>query len=245
VNHADVSSAARLIRHALSPRDRPTPGSLYRDLLDRFQVDLPFAELVDRVAEGLGLEMHQVSPQLGLLVSGQVDSPFGVTLDNSGLPVRKGGEHRLQDRRCFGLVLLGLITYAYPNGETLIDSANRPVRALDIERFLEQRIKGLIGLDADSGEAEGQLGEAARTWHDLPQVLLTDGGRVGRECHRWYVNATLTFLTAQGRARREPALDDATGEAFVLNDRFRIGLAEVAESLIAEMSNAAGDSVGS
>jgi hypothetical protein len=242
VNHTDVSAAARLIRHALSPRDRPTPGSLYRDLLDRFQVDLPFAELVDRVAEGLGLEVHQVSLQLGLLVSGQVDSPFAVTLDNCGLPVRKSGEHRLQDRRCFGLVLLGLITYAYPNGETLIDSANRPVRALDIERFLEQRIKGLIGLDADSGETEGQLGEAA--WHDLPQVLLTDGGRVGRECHRWYVNATLTFLTAQGRARREPALDDATGEAFVLNDRFRIGLAEVAESLIAEMSGAAGEQAG-
>jgi hypothetical protein len=195
---------------------------------------------VDRIAEGLGLEVHHVSPQLGLLVSGQIDSPFAVTLDNCGLPVRKGGETRLQDRRCFGLVLLAVITYAYPNGEALIDASNRPVRALDIERFLEQRIKGLIGLDADEGsdEAAGQLGEAARTWHDLPQVLLTDAGRIGRDCHRWYVNATLAFLTAQGRARREPALDDDTGEAFVLNDRFRIGLAEVAESLIAEMSGA-------
>lgn len=245
MNHADVSAAARLIRHALAPRERPTPGSQYRDLLDRFQGDLSFAELVERVAEGLGLEVHQVSPQLGLLVSGQADSPFAVTLDNCGLPVRKSGDHRLQDRRCFGLVLLAVITYAYPNGQTLVDPANRPVRAVDIERFLEQRIKGLIGLDADAGDAEGQLGEAARTWHDLPQILLTDGGRVGRECHRWYVNATLTFLAAQGRARREPTLDDASGEAFVLNDRFRIGLAEVAESLIAEMSVAAIDLEGS
>jgi hypothetical protein len=238
VNHADISSAARLLRHALTPKDRPTPSSLYRELLDRYQTNIAFHDLVDRIAEGLGLEVHAVSPQLGLLVSGQTDSPFAVTLDNCGLPVRKGAEPRLQDRRCFGLVLLAVTTYAYPNGEALIDSTNRPVRALDIERFLEQRIKGLIGLDAELGEPESQLGQAAKTWHDLPQLLLTDTGRVARDCHRWYVNAALGFLTEQGRARREPALDDATGEAYVLNDRFRIGLAEVAESLIAEMSGA-------
>jgi hypothetical protein len=235
MNHSDISSAARLLRHALTPKDRPTPASQYRELLDRYQTDVNFAEIVERIAEGLGLDVHQTS-QLGLLVSGHIDSPFGVTLDNCGLPVRKSGDHRLQDRRCFGLVLLAIITYAYPNGEALIDAANRPLRPTDIERFLEQRIKRLQGVDADLGEPEGQLAESAKAWHELPQLLVTDTGRVARDCHRWYINATLGFLVEQGRARREPALDDETGEAYVLNDRFRIGLADVIEALIAEMN---------
>jgi hypothetical protein len=242
MNHGDISAAARLLRHALTPKDRPTPASQYRELLDRYQTDVNFAEIVERVAEGLGIDVHQTS-QLGLLVSGHVDSPFGVTLDNCGLMVRRGGDQRLQDRRCFGLVLLAIITYAYPNGEALIDPANRPLRPVDIERFLDQRIKRLLGLDADLGEPEGQLSEAAQAWHDLPELLVTDKGRLSRDCHRWYINSTLTFLVDQGRARREPALDDETGEAYVLNDRFRIGLAEVTEGLIAEMSTAPADPV--
>ena len=107
--------------------------------------------------------------------------------------------------------------------------------------FLDQRIKRLLSLDADLGESEGQLAESAKTWHDLPQLLVTDTGRVARDCHRWYINATLGFLVEQGRARREPALDDETGEAYVLNDRFRIGLVDVIEVLITEMSTAPPD----
>lgn len=237
MNHGDISSAARLLRHALNPKERPTPASHYRELLDRYQTDVNFAEIVDRIAEGLGIDIHQIS-QLGLLISGRVDSPFGVNIDNCGLPVRKSGEQRLQDRRCFGLVLLAIITYAYPSGEALIDPSNRPIRATDIERFLEHRIRRLLTLDVEADEPEAQLCDAARAWDDLPQLLTTEHGRVSRGCQRWYVNATLTFLVDQGRARREPALDDESGEAFVLNDRFRIGLAEVSEGLIAEMNSA-------
>ena len=66
MNHSDISSAARLLRHALSPKDRPTPASQYRELLDRYHTDVTFAETVERIAEGLGLDVHQTS-QLGLL----------------------------------------------------------------------------------------------------------------------------------------------------------------------------------
>lgn len=237
MNHADIVAAARLVRHALIPRERPTPDSEYRELLDRYQTDVSFAEIVERVAEGLGLDLHPPSP-LGLLLSGRVDSPFAVTLENCGLPIRTG-DQRLQDRRCFGLVLLAIITYLYPNGEALIDPSSRPVRAADIERFLEQRIKRLINLDTDPDDPEEQLSAAASAWHELPQLRPTQTGRVGRDCHRWYVGTTLDFLVTQGRARRETALDDETGEAYVLNDRFRIGLADVSEALIAEMSTVA------
>jgi len=243
VNLSDASAAARLIRNALAPKERPTPESEYRELLDRYKTDVAFAELVERVADGLGLDVHATSP-LGLLVSGRIESPFAITLDNSGLPVRSPTDQRLQDRRCFGLVLLSIVAYAYPNGEALIDPTSLPIRPPEIERFLEQRISRLTELDVESDYPEGQLSAAAATWNDLPAMLVTDKKRVARDCHRWYVNKTLEFLVEQNRARREPTLDTETGEAYILNDRFRIGLTDVSESLIYEMSAAGADEPG-
>lgn len=243
MNLSDANAAARLLRNALQPRERPTPDSEYRNLLDRYKTDVAFAELVERIAEGLGLDVHAPS-QLGLLISGRIESPFAITLENSGLAVRTPTEQRLQDRRCFGLVLLAIAAYVYPNGEALLDPSSLPVRPFEIERFLEQRISRLVELDSDPDQPEGQLREAATTWKDLPEFLSTEKQRLARDCHRWYVNKTLEFLKDQNRARREPTLDNTDvrgGEAYILNDRFRIGLSDVSEGLITEMSTATDD----
>jgi hypothetical protein len=237
VTASDISDAARLLRHALTPKERPQPGSPYRQLLDRYQTDVAFAEMTDRIADGLGLDVHQVS-HLGLLISGRAEGPFAVTLDNCGLPIRKS-ESRLQDRRCFALVLLAVAAHAYPNGQALVDTVTPPVRAADVERFLDRRIEALAALDDELDgldDQESQLGKAARTWQDLPEVLPGERGRLKRDCRRWYVDTTLTFLVDQGRAHREPELSDERGDAYVLNDRFRTGLADVAAALITEMS---------
>lgn len=238
MNLADITTAARLVRYALGPKERPTADSQYRALLDRYRTDTEFAEVVSRVADGLGLDLR-VPTQLGLLVHGRTDGPFAVTLDNCGLPIRTGA-NRVQDRRCFGLVLIALAAYAYPNGESLIDPTNPTVRAAELERFLDRHIQAVAESTAESGdELDGQLGEAARAWLDLPEVLPSERGGLKRDCRRDYVQRTLEFLVAQGRARREPTLDDERGRAYALNDRFRIGMAETVESVVFETLAAA------
>lgn len=233
MNLTDVTSAARLLRYAITPKERPTADGQYRLLLDRYRTDTAFAEVVSRVADGLGLDVRQPTP-LGLLVSGRADGPFAVTLDNSGLPIRSG-QNRLQDRRCFGLVMVALAAYAYPNGESLVDTANPTVRPLELHRFLGRHVAEAAEAAAGSGDdLDAQLGFAARAWLDLPEVLPAERGGYRRDCQRDYVLKTLEFLVAQGRARREPALDDDRGKAYTLNDRFRIGLAETTESLMFE-----------
>lgn len=232
MNSSDISDAARLLRFAFLPKERPTPGGPYRVLLDRYRTDIGFAEIVSRIADGFGVEVHAAT-QLGLLVSGRTEGPFAVTLDNCGLPVRSG-EGRLQDRRCFGLVVVALAAYAYPNGEALSDTVNPTVRRAEFERFLDRRIGALAGRSDSTDEVEQQLSEAAVTWLDLPEVLPGQRGGLRRDCRRWYVNHTLTFLVDHGRARREPSLDDESGEAYVLNDRFRMGLAEMSGALMPE-----------
>lgn len=228
---ADVTQAARLLRYAIAPKERPTPDSQYRLLLDRYRTDSGFVELVERVADGLGIDVRIPTP-LGLIVSGRADGPFAVTLANSGLSLR-AGRNGLQDRRCFGLVLVALAAFAYPNGESLGDSTNPTVRPVELERFLDSRIAAVVEETGNyDDDADGQLGQAARIWLDLPEILPGDRGGLRRDCRRDYVNKALEFLVAQGRARHEPALDDDRGKAYALNDRFRVGIAEITESLV-------------
>jgi hypothetical protein len=233
VNRLDVAAAARLLRHAVTPSARPTSGSDYRLLLDRYRTDTEFAESVVAVAEGLGLRVHATSP-LGLIVTGESEGPFRVTLDNCGLPLRGSpAGTRLQDRLLFGLVLVGIAAYAYPNGEALTDIVTPTVRAADVNRFLTRRATDLARLAYADGvdEVDVQLGEAARRWLDLPEVLPSERGGYRRDCQRRYITELLTWLVHAGRARREPSVGDERGPAYTLNDRFRIGLAETAETL--------------
>jgi hypothetical protein len=232
MNLTDIGSAARLIRSALSPKERPTGDSVYRVLLDRYRTDTEFAEIVTRIADGLGLDIRTPS-QLGLLVAGTPEGPFAVALDNCGLPIRQG-VNRLQDRRCFGLVLIALAAFAYPNGEALVDTSNPTVRAVELERFLTRHATAVLEAEVDD-DLDRQLGEAARIWLDLPEVLPAERGGLRRDCRRDYVKRTLDFLVAQGRARRESTLDDDRGDAYALNDRFRIGMAESTESVVFEI----------
>ncbi|HTV00587.1 MAG TPA: hypothetical protein VMF13_08630 [Luteitalea sp.] len=233
MNHADITSAAHLLRFALTPKERPVGDNSYRTLMDRYLTDGEFAEIVARMADGLGLLIREATP-LGLLVAGTADGPFVVTLDNCGLPIRSTGKEKLEDRRCFGLALVGLAAYAYPGGEALSDTASPTVRARELERFISAHAGTVIeSAENSEDEQEQQLCEAARTWLDLPEVL--PGGRGGglrRGCRQDYINRTLDFLVAQGRARRESVLDDERGAAYALNDRFRIGIGEAAETVV-------------
>lgn len=227
---SDTTKAALLIRYGLDPQERPTPDSDYRDLLDRYRTDAEFAELTSRIADGLGLYLRGVTP-LGLVLAGDVDGPFAVSIETSGLPIRSG-ERRLQDRRCFGLVLTALAAFAYPTGEDLVSTTNPTVRPEEFLRFINRHVKALADLGPDADELDAQLGEAARSWQDLPEILPGErGDRLRRDCQRYYVERTLDYLVSKGRARREPALSDERGDAFALNDRFRIGLSEVCETV--------------
>ena len=233
MNRADTTAAARLLQYAATPSARPTPDTDYRALLDRYRTDAEFAEGVVAVADGLGLYVHAASP-LGLIVTGDRDGPFRVTLDNCGLPLRSSpAGTRLQDRLLSGLVLVGVAAYAYPNGEALTETTTPTVRAADLNRFLTRNAENLTALaEADGvGERDAQLGDAARRWRRLPEVLPAERGGNRRDCQRRYITDLLGWLVSVGRARREPSLADERGDVYRLNDRFRIGIAETAETL--------------
>ncbi len=233
MNRQDLAAAARLVRHAITPALRPTAGSDYRVLLDRYRTDVTFAEHVAAIADGLGLDVHTAGP-LGLIVTGDGDGPFRVTLDNSGLPLRASpAASRLQDRLLFGLVLVAVAAYAYPNGEALTETTTPTVRPAELSRFITRKAEALAALAETPkvDEIDVQLGDAARRWLELPEILPAERGGFRKDCQRRYVNDLLAWLVDSGRARREQAIADERGAAYTLNDRFRMGIAETADTL--------------
>lgn len=236
MNTDDVLAASRLLQNAMS-NARPTKESEYRSLLDRYQIDTSFAKTVAAVSEGLGLRILSTSP-LGLIVAGATDGPFRLTLENSGLSLRSTAEARLQDRLLLGLALVGIAAYAYPNAASLSSSNVPTVRPADIERALTRNAEAIVRANSttdDGGDARGdldeQLSSAAKHWLTLPEILLGGRDKLRRECRRWYVETMLGWLVDQGRARKESALSETSGDLFSLNDRFRVGLVDIAETL--------------
>ncbi|HZM81700.1 MAG TPA: hypothetical protein VFC19_38765 [Candidatus Limnocylindrales bacterium] len=234
MNRRDMTAAARLLRYAVTVSLRPTSGSEYRALLDRYRTDVEFAEGVVAIADGWGLDVRAATP-LGLIVTGDGDSPFRITLDNSGLPLRASpAAAKLQDRLLFGLVLVAVAAYAYPAGESLTETTTPTVRPAELNRFITRKADALRELAKAErvDEIDAQLGEAARMWLELPEILPVErGSGLRKECQRRYVNDVLNWLVEAGRARREAAMSDERGQAYTLNDRFRIGLAETADTL--------------
>ena len=163
MNHTDISSAARLLRHALTPKERPTPASQYRELLDRYQTDV---ERSPRSSTGSPTDSASTftrPSQLGLLISGRVDSPFGVTLDNCGLPVRKSGDHGCRTGDASAWCCSRSSPTPTPTAKRLIDPANRPLRLPTSNASWSNGSSDWSVLDADLGEPEGQLARSGQS----------------------------------------------------------------------------------
>src|SRR5205085_1792272 len=121
---------------------------------------------------------------------------------------------RLMDRLCFGLVLVAVAAYGYPDGQALVETSSPTVRQEDLERFVNGHAERLVGQSTgdDAEEFDRTSGDAAARWLELPEIAETDQGRLKKGCRRWYVDETLKWLVSEGRARREPTLSDARGD---------------------------------
>lgn len=228
-SRADVVAATRLVRRALD-RERPKAGGDYEMLLARYRTDSGFADTVAAVCEGLSLYPLGVGPA-GLVVHGDMDGPFRVTLDNSGLRNARDAEHR----HIYALVIAGIAAYGYRDTGALIDTAAPVIRPLDLEKFLARAVDRVAGVRdgheaADTDDWEVFLGEAGRQWRERPAYHETPQGRPKVGCHRWYTTTVLEWLVDRDMAVRQVVLSDERGMAYQLTDRFRLGIGDLVET---------------
>ena len=216
----DVRAAAELITFGLARRARPVEGSDYRVLLDRYRSELRFKDVVDTMAEGLGLEVLG-TPRAGIVLVPEPGGPFATRLSD----LRPMDQ---DEKLVFGLVLVGIAAYAYPNEVDFDDPETKLVDVIRIDEFLRGAI---AAVEPSDGGLDGRARAAAEVYADLPSFVPTQTGRRARGCTLRAVEEVCAWLVDQGAAREAPTLGPDT---FHLTDRFRLLVADSAGSAALE-----------
>ena len=232
-DHTDIGT---LIAWALRPAQRPGRNAEYQRVLGRYRTDLNFKTATNAMLHGLGAQVLS-DGDFGLILGVQPESPLAFRL--SDMPNISKPEHKI----LAGLVLTGLVAFAFPNAEELEDDRVRRVTSWDLDTWLRELCEQLRTQDA-AGEIipEEGLDEAWRIYLDLPPTDYgkqgPQTGRLTTKCTRFWVETILTWLTGQGMAR----IDTSTNETWTLTERFRVHAREIAleraYTFIAELSRA-------
>jgi hypothetical protein len=207
-----VRAASELIAFGLARTHRPVDGSEYRALLDQYRTDLRFKDTVDAIAQGLGLAVLG-TPRSGLVLAPEPTGPFATRLAD----LKPG--MTADDRLVYGLVLLALAAWAYPNDVDLDDPEAKVIDVVKIDEFIRAAIGDLSQVDGADGSPGERARTAAATYADLPSLRNTATGRRAAGCTLRHIELVCDWLVEHGAARQAKSLGP---DSFQLTDRFRL-----------------------
>lgn len=225
-----VRAASELIACGLARIHRPVDGSEYRALLDQYRTDLRFKDTVDAVAQGLGLAVLG-TPRSGLVLAPEPTGPFATRLAD----LKPG--MTAEDRLVYGLVLLALAAWAYPNDVDLDDPEAKVIDVVKIDEFIRAAISDLSHADGPDGSPGERARTAAATYADLPSLRTTATGRRAAGCTLRHIELVCDWLVEHGGARQAKSLGP---DCFQLTDRFRLLVGDSAGSAAFEVLRTAG-----
>lgn len=218
-DHADIGT---LVAWALRPAQRPGRNPEYQRVLSRYRTELDFKTAANAVLHGLGAQVLS-DGDFGLIIGVTPESPLAFRL--SDMPNAGKAENKI----LAGLILTGLVAFAYPSAQELEDDRVRHISARDFDTWLRELCEQLRSHDA-AGEIipEEGLDAAWRIYLDMPPVHYGEQGRsLGKltsKCTRYWIQSILAWLTAQGMARPDSSADSA----WTLTERFRVHASEIA-----------------
>jgi hypothetical protein len=216
---SDATDAGVLISHGLAARN-PVDGSDYERIYERYRTDQFFRELVDAIAAGLGLSVVG-APPTGIVLAGQAGSPFAFRLSDLGLST--------EEQQLFGLVLLGVAALAYPTEQHLDTTSAQIISVERVERFLRSSITSIKSIEPVDGSIETWTISAAAAYERRPAFIPTAvEKRAAKGCTQKTIETVFDWLVRQKMAR---VAGRAYGPGrYLLTDRFRIMVAELAGS---------------
>ena len=210
---ADHTDVGTLVAWALRPAQRPGRNPEYQRVLSRYRTELEFKTAANAVLHGLGARVLS-DGDFGLIVGVTPESPLAFRI--SDMPNTGKAENKI----LAGLILTGLVAYAYPSAQELEDDRVRHILARDLDIWLRELCERLRSHDS-AGEIipEEGLDAAWRIYLNMPAVHYADLGRsVGKlssKCTRYWVQSILTWLTAQGMTRPDASTEGACWELYV------------------------------
>lgn len=217
----DARDANELLAHALHPGRRPRADERYRRLLRRYQTEPGFTEIVNALAEPLGLRVLAADELHGLVVDATEGSPFAPTLESLRRSLRIPST--VEDRLIYGLIVAGISAWCYPTADSFAEPGLRHVRAAQVERKLRELCERLGRQQATSGE-EAELARAFAAYAARKPYKQGKGGGLTHDCTLWMVGHVLRWLAEQQFLVRDPK----DPELYRATDRFRHHVAAAA-----------------
>lgn len=214
---AEAGKAAELIGFALQPRIARGANERYGALWGDYRTDDSFRDVVDAVANGLGLVVIGATDQ-GLIVAPMEKSPFSFRLADyqRGLDPKR--------RLLIGLVHLGIAAVSYPKEVDLEEDIVIRRSVEQVERFLRDACTRLEEKDDRDPEADEDADERAawRVFAAMPSSIRMKKGGYAADCTMGTITRAFDWLVAQGMAR------DTGGGTYQLLDRYRVQVRELA-----------------
>lgn len=217
----DAGAAAQLIAYGLQPKLRPAADLAYAELLERHRTDVDFRELVERVADGLGLSVLDASSGHGLVLAPVPDSVFAQRLSDYRANLS------VSDRLLHGLIHVGIAAYCYPTPSSLLDEDVKVASVQAVERFLRDACSRLSEQhgDADPDLDQPETEQAWRAYLRRQPARDTGDGRIGVHTTSGMIKYAFERLVEGGFAQK---LSDLDGGTYRLLNRYRIEVRDVA-----------------
>jgi hypothetical protein len=218
---ADAGAASQLLSYGLQPRARPASAPQYAELVERHHSDVSFRDLVEHIADGLGLVVLDVTGTSGVTLAAVPGSPFELRLADYRANLSA------DDRLLHGLIHVGIAAYGFPTSASLTDDDVRQASVQAVESFIRagcMRLAEQHG-DTDPSTDQPETEQAWRLYLRRQATRDTADGRVGVSTTTGMVKFAFERLVAAGMATRA---SDADGGTYRLLGRYRIGVRELA-----------------
>lgn len=234
----DVGDASRLVSLGMRPKLLPSRDVVYGDLVRRYSEDPDFADLVQAVADGLGLIVLAVSPRTGAVLAAAGDSAFEIKIDDYA---RRASfrDRRDTEKALHGVIHLAIAALAFPRPADLADDTYvGRVSVEQVDAVVREACRVLDERAAAAEENNDPLDDAPdleRVWRIYARraaVAGTKDGRLGADTTHGMVSKAMRFLSEQGFLT---AVSDADG-VYRTTPRYSVQVRELAaERAFAEL----------
>jgi hypothetical protein len=227
----DVTDAARLLGLGMRPKLQPARDLIYADLVRRHAEDDSFRDLVESVAEGLGLTVLAVSTRTGVVLGATDQSVFEYKFDDYSRRVSLG-ERRGLEKALHGLAHMAVAAMAFPRPDDLADDTY--VGRVSVEQadsMVREACRALEEKSAAAEESDDPLEDAPqlervwRTYLRRPETSRTKDGRLAPSTTRGILTKALRFLADQGFLVK---VNDEYGETYRTTPRYQVQVRELA-----------------
>lgn len=215
----DEMDIGRFLGWAARPLATPGRHEDLARIVTRYRDDADFADSVNRVFAGAGLDLH-VDDRDGIVVTARQHSMLRLSVSD----FMKRAQN--QNRAVIGAVILAVARAAYPES-SMVDDPHRVAvfTTQSVTDALDRSAQAHADRSSEDSDIDDELVEAWRRWSDLAEAR-PKGQRRSTNLKAGAVNRVCRMLVDAGYLVARSEVDGGTWTA---RPRFRFAVAELAE----------------